>query len=46
MDATTESMSPRQAEQETANESVAGEEDPLAGVDQEGPGTSSQRQRG
>ena len=46
MGATKESMSHRRTEQETANESVAGEEDPLAGVDQEGPGTSSQRQRG
>jgi hypothetical protein len=43
---TKESMSPRQTEQETANQSVAGEEDPLAGVDQEGHGTSRQRQRG
>ena len=46
MGATKESMAPRQTEQETANQSVAGEEDPLAGVDQEGPGTSGQRQRG
>ena len=46
MGATKESMAPRQTEQETANQSVAGEEDPLAGVDQEGPGTSRQRQRG
>jgi Phasin protein len=46
MGATKESMAPRQTEQETLNQSVAGEEDPLAGIDQEGPGTSGQRQRG
>ena len=46
MGATKESMAPRRTEQETAHQSVAGEEDPLAGVDQEGPGTSRQRQRG
>ena len=46
MGATKESMAPRQTEQETANESVAGEEDPLAGVDQEGSGTSRQWQGG
>ena len=37
MGATKESMAPRQTEQETANQSVAGEEDPFAGLDQEGP---------
>ena len=46
MGATKESMAPRQTEQETANQSAAGEEDPLAGVDQEGRGTSRPRQRG
>jgi rhamnose utilization protein RhaD (predicted bifunctional aldolase and dehydrogenase) len=46
MGATKEGMAPRQTEQETASQSVAGEEDPLAGADQEGPGTSRQRQRG
>ena len=46
MGATKESMAPRQTEQATANQSAAGEEDPLAGVDQEGRGTSRPRQRG
>jgi hypothetical protein len=46
MGATKEGMAPRPTEQETASQSVAGEEDPLAGIDQEGPGTSRQRQRG
>ena len=46
MGATKESIAPRQTEQATANQSVAGEEDPLAGVDQEGRGTSRPRQRG
>ena len=45
MGATKESMAPWQTEQVTANQSVAGEEDPSAGVDQEEPGTSRQRQR-
>ena len=46
MGATEESSADLQTEQETLNQSVAGEEDPLAGVDQEGPGTLRQRQRG
>jgi hypothetical protein len=35
----------RQTEPETANQSAAGEEDPLAGVDQEAPKTSGRRRR-
>ena len=46
MGATKESMAPRQTEQETAHQSVAGEEDPLAGVDQGAPETSGHRARG
>jgi hypothetical protein len=35
----------RQTEQEMANQSSAGEEDPLAGVDQEVPATSGRRRK-
>ncbi len=46
MDTALESLAKAQTEPEMANQSAAGEEDPLAGVDQEVPETSGRRRKG